>query len=344
MRYIVIGAGAIGGSIGGRLFENGHDVVLVARGAHLQALRADGLRFTTPEGTRHLSVPLADGPDAVGLRPDDVLVLAVKTQHSAAALEAWTGRPVADGSTAGASLPVLCAQNGVENERQALRRFRRVHGVCVVLPAAFLRPGAVTAKCGPYTGTLILGPYPSPLPLGGGVPAGEDELLRRIAADLEDSKFLAPVVPDVMRWKYGKLLSNLIQTVEALCGPVHDDTAVTALVERAGAEGVAVLRAAGIDHADPTEMAQLRQGKVEPQPVPDGEWSLGSAWQSLTRRTGSVEADYINGEIVLLGRLHGVPTPVNETLLRAVHSCAENRRPPGGSSASGLLELAGHLP
>jgi 2-dehydropantoate 2-reductase len=48
MRYIVIGAGAVGGTIGGRLFESGHDVVLVARGPHLDALRAHGLRLATP--------------------------------------------------------------------------------------------------------------------------------------------------------------------------------------------------------------------------------------------------------------------------------------------------------
>lgn len=57
MRYIIIGAGAVGGTIGARLHEGGHDVVLVARGAHLGALRADGLRFGTPQGTRTLRIP-----------------------------------------------------------------------------------------------------------------------------------------------------------------------------------------------------------------------------------------------------------------------------------------------
>ena len=57
MRYIIIGAGAVGGAIGGRLFESGHEVVLVARGAHLEALREGGLRLRTPEGSLTLPGP-----------------------------------------------------------------------------------------------------------------------------------------------------------------------------------------------------------------------------------------------------------------------------------------------
>ncbi|WP_405683812.1 ketopantoate reductase family protein [Streptomyces sp. NBC_00057] len=328
MRYIVIGAGAVGGSIGARLFENGHDVVLVARGAHFEALRQGGLRFTTPEGARRVPVPVASGPEEVALRPGDVLVLAVKTQHSAAALSAWAGRPVADGTTAGESLPVVCAQNGVESERLALRHFHAVYGMCVVLPAVFVHPGEVTAAYGPYTGALVLGRYPS----------GDDARARRIAANLERSLFSAPVVSDVMRWKYGKLVGNLAQTVEALCGPVKPDGPAAELAERSKAEGKAVLAAAGIAYADAAELAALRRGKVELRtPAADG--VLGSTWQSLARRTGSVEADYINGEFVLLGRTHGVPTPVTEKLLRLAHVSTLERREPGLISPEEVLRM-----
>ncbi|MCN9242583.1 ketopantoate reductase family protein [Streptomyces sp. RY43-2] len=334
MRYIVIGAGAVGGSIGGRLHESSRDVVLVARGAHGAALREDGLRFTTPEGTRQVRVPVAGGPEDVELRPDDVLVLAVKTQHTADALTRWAGRPVAGGGTAGESLPLVCAQNGVENERLALRLFRRVYGVCVVLPASFLRPGAVTAACGPYTGVLVLGRYPD----------GTDDTARRIAADLEDSVFRAPVVPDVMRFKYAKLLGNLAQTVEALCGPVTPGSPAAELAERARAEGTAVLKAAGIDCADTAELAALREGAVEARPMPEGERALGSTWQSLARGAGSVEVDYLNGEFLLLGRMHGVPTPVNETLLRLANASAAQGREPGATAAVDILALLRAVP
>ncbi|MGW2548461.1 ketopantoate reductase family protein, partial [Kitasatospora sp. NPDC001574] len=75
MRYIIIGAGAVGGTIGARLHEGGHEVVLVARGAHLAALRETGLRFGTPEGPRTLRNPAVAGPAELELRPDAALVL-----------------------------------------------------------------------------------------------------------------------------------------------------------------------------------------------------------------------------------------------------------------------------
>ncbi|MET0864420.1 MAG: 2-dehydropantoate 2-reductase N-terminal domain-containing protein, partial [Nakamurella sp.] len=123
MRYIVIGAGAVGGSIGARLFEAGQDVVLVARGPHLTALRSTGLVFLTPAGTATLPIPAVAGPTELTLQPDDILLLAVKLQDSAAVLDKWAGQPVQGGRTAGEDLPLFCVQNGVEGERLALRRF-----------------------------------------------------------------------------------------------------------------------------------------------------------------------------------------------------------------------------
>lgn len=254
MRYMIIGAGAVGGVLGGRLAEAGHDVVLVARGAQYEALRAGGLRLVTPDGPSTRPIPVVDRPEALELTADDVLVLAVKTQDSTAALDAWSVRPVAGGSTAGERLPLICAQNGVESERLALRRFRRVYGMCVWLPATFVEPGEVLAAGTPLTGVLHLGRYP----------AGTDETARLIAADLEKSKLLAPVVHDVMRWKYGKLLSNLANAIEAVTGPLTGQGA-SALLERALAEGRAVLAAAGIDPVSQEDQAAARAGlRFEP--------------------------------------------------------------------------------
>ncbi|WP_432118954.1 ketopantoate reductase family protein [Streptomyces sp. bgisy032] len=325
MRYVIIGSGAVGGSIGGRLHESGRSVVLVARGAHFEALRGNGLRLTVPSGTLTLDVPVVAGPEDVALREDDVLVLAVKTQDSDAALQAWAARQVAGGGTAGERLALVCAQNGVENERRALRLFREVYGMCVVLPGTHLEPGSVVAPCGPYTGALVVGRYG----------AGPDGTVRRIADDLEKSCFLAPVVADVMRWKYGKLLGNLANAVEALCGSVSDDGAARDLVARATAEGAAVLGAAGIAYASGAEITGLRSGTVEPRPVP-GEHTHGSSWQSLARGAGSIETDYLNGEIVLLGRSHGVPTPVNAALQQAARESVRLGRAPGALTAEDL--------
>jgi 2-dehydropantoate 2-reductase len=321
MRYIIIGAGAIGGTIGARLFESGHEVVLVARGAHLAALRDSGLRFATPDGVVTLPVPVVAGPDEMSLRADDVLILTVKTQDSAAALDAWAWPPVTGGGVAADSLPVFCAQNGVASERIALRRFRRVYGVCVWLPATHLQPGAVEAQVTPMSGLLPVGRYPS----------GADDTAQEVAADLAGSKFLAPVSEAVMRYKYDKLLGNLGNAIEAVCGPssARDGHADRGLFRCTREEGEAVLAAAGIARTSLSDLVGRHSDQLKIEPVNGAPRSGGSSWQSLSRGTGSIEADFLNGEIVLLGRQHGIPASLNESLQRLANEFARDRRAPG---------------
>ena len=325
MRYIVIGAGAVGGAIGARLAGAGHEVVLVARGAHLDALRSDGLRFVGADGVHTHRLPAVEGPEALGeLRPDDTLLLAVKVQDSVAALDTWGPAPVAGGGTAAERLPLVCVQNGVEGPRLALRRFQRVYALCVWLPATHEEPGTVAAAGTPLTGILHLGRFPH----------GTDDTARRISADLETSRFEAPVVPDVTHWLYAKLLSNLANSVEAVSGPSQ------ILYERVRAEGEAVLDAAGIPYASRAEQAEVRGDKIRLQPLDGVPRRGGSSWQSLSRGTGTIEADYLNGEIALLGRLHGVPTPLNDLLQRLANRFARERREPGSLPVTELTRLA----
>ncbi len=326
MRYIIIGAGAVGATIGGRLAEAGGEVVLVARGAHAEALRADGLRLTTADRTRVHRLPVVGEPAELGeLRPDDVLLLTVKTQDAIGALDAWGDAEVSGGGTAAQRLPVFCAQNGVESERLALRRFARVYGMCVWLPSTFLEPGVVSALCAPLTGILHLG----------AAAGGADATAAAVAADLVKAGFEAPVVTDVMRWKHAKLLGNLGNAIQATTGP-EPDPAKSALLLRAVREAKAAFLAAGIPYASEAEQADARDGKVEQPAGVRG----GSSWQSLARGTGSVEADYLNGEVSLLGRLHGVPTPVNDVLRHAANIFAREGLPPGAMSIADLTALA----
>ena len=343
VRYIIIGAGAVGGTIGGCLFQGGHEVVLVARGTHLDALRSHGLRLATPLGTQVLPIPAVSGAAEVELRHDDVLILATKTQDAAALLAEWAWQPVAapggqpDGAVAAEVVPVVCAQNGVVSERFALRRFRHVYGMYVWLPATHLEPGTVAAQGAPLAGLLQVGRYP----------AGTDPTAGRIGEDLTKSRFLAPVSADVMRWKYGKLLDNLNNAIEALCGREHtgfgaepqsDDAA--GLYQRTRAEGTAALRAAGIAHASHAELAEVIGDRVRIEQVSGSARSGGSSWQSLTRGTGTIEADFLNGEIALLGRTHGVPAPVNATLQRLANEAARQGRAPGGMTPAEILSAA----
>jgi 2-dehydropantoate 2-reductase len=240
----------------------------------------------------------------------------------------WAWQPVRDGTVAAGSLPVVCAQNGVAGERFALRRFRQVYGMCVQLPATHLEPGMVVAQGAPMTGLLHIGRYPS----------GIDATATQIGEDLAKSNFLAPVSADVMRWKYSKLLSNLSNAIDAVCG--HRTGADAAeLRRRATAEGAAVLEAAGIAYASAAERADIRGDQVQPRPVSGSPRGGSSSWQSLTRGTGSIEADFLNGEIVLLGREHGLPVPVNEALQRLANQAARERRAPGATTPGEIMAL-----
>ena len=87
-----------------------------------------------------------------------------------------------------------------------------------------------------------------------------------------------------------------------------------------------MFQAADID-VQPSEEAQLQHVTIKE--VEGHEWAGSLSRQSLLRGTGSIEADYLNGEIVLLGRLHGVPTPVNELLQREANAAARAGLSPG---------------
>jgi 2-dehydropantoate 2-reductase len=299
--------------------QHGHDVVVIARGPHAAAIESSGLAVESPDDRVVVKLPVARTPAEVDWRPSDgdVVLLGMKSHDTGPALLALR-------DMAGPTLPVVCLQNGVENERAALRLFERVYGVCVMLPGAHLEPGVVQAFSAPTTGLLDVGRYPT----------GVDDTAAALAEAFTRSTFPSEPRPDVMRWKYAKLLLNLGNAIEALCGP---DAWRTDAYARVRAEGEAVLRAAGVDFASEAEDRERRGDHIRMRPVGGERRGGGSSWQSLARGTGSIETDYLNGEIVLLGRLHGVPTPLNQRLQEAARSAAAAKRPPGSMSVEELL-------
>jgi 2-dehydropantoate 2-reductase len=321
MRFVVFGAGAVGGVVGGRLAEHGHDVTLIARGAHLAEIRRHGLVMHSPAGTATLRLPAFGDPAEARIGADDVVLLAVKSQDTEDALAALA-------AACPDTTPVVCLQNGVANERAALRRFAHVYAVPVMLPALHLEPGVVGASCAPTTGILDVGRYPR----------GVDATAEAIAAAFAGSTFSAEAHADVMRLKYSKLLMNLANAVQALFG---EQDGGAALVAAARHEGRACLTAAGIDVASREEDLARRGDLLTPRPIEGMDRGGGSTWQSLARGAGAVEVDHLNGEIVLLGRLHGVPTPVNTALQRRTNEAARLRRPPGAADLDAFLADVG---
>jgi 2-dehydropantoate 2-reductase len=317
VRFVVYGAGAVGGVIGGRLAGHGADVVLIARGEHFEAIKARGLTVESSDGSVTTAVDVVDHPSRLAFADTDVVILAMKSQDTADALAALVAEVEP-------TTPVFCAQNGVENERAALRHFANVYGVCVMLPAVHLVPGVVQAYSSPTPGILHLGRFPS----------GVDATAETTAAAFRDATFASEARPDIMRWKNTKLLMNLANAAEASFAPSDARTTVAREVRR---EGATVLQAVGIDFASNEEDAALRGDTLRIRPIGSERRGGGSSWQSLERRTGRVESDYLNGEIVMLARLHGARAPINEALARVCTEMARASEAPGSRSAEDFL-------
>jgi 2-dehydropantoate 2-reductase len=317
MRFAVLGAGAIGCAIGGRLHQAGHDVTLIARGAQLEALRSGGLTLQTPDGDATLDVPAVGSPGEAGIAPGDVVILATKSQDTVAAL---------DGLAAVApDAVVVCAQNGIANEGMALRRFADVYGMYVFLTAQYVTPGVVQVFCHPVAGLLDVGRYPE----------GGDDTALAVAEALTGAGFASRMDADIMRMKRRKLLGNLVNAIQVVCGGEGDEA--QELHQRAQAEAEACFAAAGVDWASWEETRARGAAVSEPRAVHGAEHRFSSTWQSLQRGTGRIEVDFLNGEVVLLGRLHGVPTPVNAEIQRLANRIARDGAAPDPAAVAALL-------
>lgn len=316
MRAIVYGLGAIGGVVAAALALGGREVVGIARGAQLAAVRARGLTLRTPGGTFRAEFPCVGDPAEAGIGPGDAILLTMKSQDTPAALERLRDAGVAE-------QPVFCVQNAVANERMALRRFANVHGVTVMMPATFVVPGEVAVSAAPRYGIFDIGRYPG----------GSDADDARLAAALEAANVAAFVSDEVMASKHGKLLLNLGNIVEAALGRGVEARRIRAVLR---AEGEAAYAAAGIawrevGEGDPRRAALMAEGELAGVARPGG-----SSTQSLARGTGSIETDWLNGEIVLLGRLHGVPVPANAWFVGLSRRLVRDRAKPGAVSLAAV--------
>jgi 2-dehydropantoate 2-reductase len=277
-------------------------------------------------------------PEQLRLTRRDVLVFTTKTQQLDAALQEWVDQPVygPDGviGTAGELLPAMTALNGVAAEEKALRYFRQVFGICVWLPAVHLEPGEVIVRSWPVVGQFHIGRWPASLRTH-----DDDEFLEELATAWIAAGIHVRIADDVAPWKYNKLLSNLANAVGALSAQGADVGEVAAALR---AEGEQVLHSAGIEFVSFEISGAARADGPTPRSVPGYDTGpSNSTWQSLTRNTGNVETDFLNGEIVRIAHRHGIPAPINTALARTARTTVRNEIGPGQYSADGLAAALG---
>ena len=239
MKIAVIGAGGVGGYFGARLAVSGEDVTFVARGAHLDAMRAEGLRVLSSLGDMHL-VPTRATSDASTIGPVDLVMVAVKLWSTADAIE--IARPLMHDDTT-----IVSFQNGVHAEGELIAAFGRdsVIGGVASIAALIEAPGVVRHNGG--MAMLQFGEF------DGSVSARVDSLLdacKRAGID-------ARIPPDINQALWEKFvflaaMSSMTALTRMPIGPIRDDPETRALFRQLATEVVAVGRAQGIALDDGT--------------------------------------------------------------------------------------------
>jgi 2-dehydropantoate 2-reductase len=332
MRFVICGAGAIGGVIGGQLAKAGKDVMFIEKlQDHGDALRQNGLQLRGVHGNHTLRIPVATQASEIEFRPDDAIFLAVKSFHSDAACQELR-------QATSLELPIFCSQNGVRNEETAANYFQNVNGVMVLIGAKRLEPGVVVQT---GNGPVGVGTFPE----------GLSQAAKDVAAALDETDLPVYTTDQVAKHKWNKMLINLNNASMGLTGFASQEARVDATsrlwLADVYEEGARVLQAAGIEYEGPPGMGpieerirELRNLNFDPG-VPEEDELKGRAslWQDLYHQRGEVEADYFNGEIVRLGRQYNVPTPYSSLLVDLIKDMAAGRELPGKYTIEQLRDL-----
>lgn len=324
-RYVIFGAGAIGIAVGALLARAGSRVMCVVRPAYREALSRG---VTIKQDGEDMIVKLDSITAATELVPEsgDIVFITAKSQATESIIHDLA--TVYDAST-----PVVCFQNGVRNEEIAARRFKNVYAGLVFLSAVQLDPSLITM---PRGRDVAVGCWPK----------GVDELSQHICDDLQRAGLEAVASAHVMAMKWSKFVVNLNNATYAITGNWVEqgmrDMEMRRLMLEVREEGLRVLEAASVEVEPPAgEPSPIRirdmneKLKQPPRPessgddLPEDQRTYASMWQDLMVGRKSSEAEFLNGEIVALGRRLNILTPYNSTLLEVVDRMFADGLKPG---------------
>ncbi len=307
MRIAIMAAGGVGGFLAAHLLRQGADeVALIARGAHLAALRAEGLTLATEAGRFTVPVPtVTDDPASIG--PVDAVLFAVKLADTEAAAAAC--RPLLGADTA-----VVPFQNGVESRERVRAVLGAGHACagCCYVSVAIDGPGVIR-QAGAFSRFLFAE--------ADGAQSPRLEALRAtlVAAGIEAP---APDDIDVELWtKFSFLvaLSGLTAAGRTTIGAVRDDPAMLTVYRRAMEEAVAVARARGI--VLPEDVVERHLAFTASLPP-----GMRASQAIDLERGNPLEVDWLSGAVARLGAEAGVDTPVNAALHAVLRPFAAGAR------------------
>jgi 2-dehydropantoate 2-reductase len=318
-RIAIIGAGAIGCALGALLRRAGQDVTLIGRPAQVAAIRRDGLHVDGALGSFTVAIPAAE---ALDFRPE-LAFLMVKTQDVLAAVQAnlafLTG------------VPLVTFQNGVRSDAlvATLLPPHEIVSAVVNIHANYLTPGTVTVL------------YPGPLVIGR--PFGPNDARVEAVAAILRKAVPTSLSHNIRGVHWLKLIVNLNNAFPALTDAtfhrIYADPDLREIAVTVMLEGVRVAKQAGIrlESLPDTPAALIRLIEWFPLRLAamvlaakarrmETRWPLlGSTLQSLQRKRPT-EIDYLNGEVVRLGRELGIATPLNAIMVEMVHEVERTGR------------------
>lgn len=294
MRIAVMAAGAVGGYFGGRLAAVGHDVAFIARGAHRDVIRRDGLRIESTLGDLHLKdINVTDDPKQVG--PVDLVLFAVKLWDTETAGEQT--RPLL-----GSNTRVITLQNGVDSVDRLtpiLGDHATIGGATYVV-TRIDRPGVIR-----HTGTMAKVRCGR---LDGRPDAELANYVEQIKAANIDIALADHMLLDI--WKKFVLLSGtsgITASTRQSLGIIRDDDDMRAFFYKLMHETIAVARATGVEF--PLDFPAELDRSVAAFP-PTMKASMANDLDAGNR----LELDWLAGKVVALGRKYGVPTPGQEAV------------------------------
>ena len=309
MRIAIMGSGGLGGYFGARLSNGGADVHFIARGAHLAAMRTDGLRIEGPTSIHLTRVNATDNASEIGVV--DIVMLCVKLWDTDTAVQQI--RPLV-----GPNTTIISFQNGVLKDQYLKAAFNvaQIMGGVGYVATTIDRP-AVIRQTGPMQ-RLIFGEFD-----GSRSERGQALLAACLAGGIN-----AELSDNILReiWqKYVFLvgLSGTTTTIRKTIGPIRENPQTRALLLDVMREVVTVGRAHGVDLAE--DYAQVRL-----QLADDVAYDMTSSMHHDLERGNRLEVRWLAGGVVELGLRKGVPTPLNRAIadILALHSAGRATQPP----------------
>ena len=298
MKFAMMGSGGVGGYFGGRLAASGHHVTFIARGAHLAAIKANGLKIESGLGDATIQPAEAtDNPgQPVGV---DYVVIGVKLGDTEAAARAVL-------PMVGPETTVISLQNGVVAEDILIEILGsdNVIGGMAQIASSIFHPGVIS-----HLGTMqrvVMGE------LGGAV-SPRVEVLRDALAG---AGVVADISDDIRRTIWEKFvflvgLSGTTTLMRTTIGPVREDSDGRQLLLGLMAETVLVARAKNV--AVPEDYAEDRLGFADGLP-----FDMTSSMRHDLDRGNGLEVAWLSGAVVRFGRELGIPTPLNHTVYAAL--------------------------